>query len=167
MSKLEVLFREAVCPGTLPDDDPNLNPPPNSGTASIGDYLFLDGMHSMRRTSVSIRRSMSVKLGKSLPGDVLDDVLVELNQMPKAQSLKTRTNSIPPPPPPPPPAQTGEMEEALEAAARRRKSSVTASCSSLPPGAYIKDTAAAPPPGAVYGGGRPGGGGAPSITAAV
>lgn len=113
MSKTERLFREAVCPQTLPEDVGNVEDE-ETGRISWADRLLLDGTASIRRISVAkapetVKRLSAV--GKSL----------RLSSSSMDGDATGRTSSAARvPPPPPPPIQTLEASRALQEAQLRR-----------------------------------------------
>ena len=119
MSRMEQLFREAVCPATLPDDDPSAA---DEG-ATLADGLLLDGVDSLRR----MRKSLSRQISSSLVRSVTTDETVGLNDQPISSS--TRKSVAPPPPPQMPSGEA--VQQSLEAAAARRSASMSASSSSI------------------------------------
>lgn len=106
MSKIEVLFRETVCPATLADDVDD-----ETVDTLNGDLFLIDGVASLRRLSL---RSSITRRGSSR--------LEEREPTPPPPQRREST----PPPPPPPLLDTPEVHEALAAAARRRASSLKA-----------------------------------------
>ena len=119
MSRMELIFREAVCPATLPEDDPTAA---DEG-ATLADGLLLDGVDSLRR----MRKSLSRQLSSTLVCSVTTDETVGLNDQPISST--TRKSVAPPPPPQMPSGEA--VQQSLEAAASRRRSSLSASSSSI------------------------------------
>ena len=106
MSALELLYREAVCPQTLPDSGSD-DEESNSGLA-IGDMLLVDGTASLARLGNSFSESST---GRSLRSSLMRSSLKSSNRSSYTQ-----------PPPPPPVEVTEEVQQALDAAAQRRAS---------------------------------------------
>ena len=117
MSTLEVLFREAVCPATLPDDDEGDEA--LERVLKVSDRLMINGTTSVKRLSKTALSRMSLS-GRQTSVPQEDD---------DAADAKPRRKSVPPPPPPPIANDSQDVQEAKEAAARRRASSSVAAVS--------------------------------------
>ena len=91
MSKLEMVFREAVCPATLDNSVPDLEPAP------FVEALMINGLS--RRTSSNIRKSImrSSATRKSLPPpppDPADEKEEEVQQAIQAAAERRRASSL-------------------------------------------------------------------------
>ena len=106
MSTFELLFRETICPATLPDDE-------TPDEAVLGDAMLINGVASVKRLA-----RMSLNRGSRRLSD-------------DGENTKPRRVSVPPPPPPQVlVADFEEVQQAVHAAAKRRASLIAS-----PPGA--------------------------------
>ena len=96
---MELAFREAVCPTTIPNDVPR----EAQGAVALSDKLLLDGWSSVKRVSMTVPavKRMSVKLGSVKRGGSIKNL---------------------PPAPPKPLPMTEEVALAIEKAKERKAS---------------------------------------------
>lgn len=124
MSQAERLFREAVCPQTLPDSE--IEHALADGL-TLGDRLLLDGSASLRRLSLhaapaTMKRLSVLRVSSVVTSPSQEDSqqLVDGAGASTGGSPSRRRSSLPPPPPPP--IESEEASAAREAAQIRRQS---------------------------------------------